>query len=207
MGKLNQGILGPVKKKVGNVFGTGWKGTNVIKANFTPKNPKSQSQQLNRDFIKQLTTACKLIHASVVVPYWNPFHPDIGGWAAILRYNIRNMARPFVWDDFVIADGYLQGANIVSCDYETALGRIFIQWDNSITGNGSDDDWTGLVCFNADLETAYFDSGGTRDEGQQYLQIGQGHNVNDLKVYLFFSNNETPFKTVSHSSFIQPVAV
>ena len=89
MGKLNQGILGSARGKIGNVVGAKWKDLNTVRA-YQPQvhNPKTIGQVKNRNIFTTTVGLCKQ-----VLPYINEAYGSVGNMSPYnkaVSYNCKN---------------------------------------------------------------------------------------------------------------------
>lgn len=89
MGVIKQGILGGVSGKVANVVGSSWKGIAYLKAlPLSVANPNTAAQQLQRGKMREIVEDSRLLLASLLQPFWNPFAQQMSGYNAYVQENI-----------------------------------------------------------------------------------------------------------------------
>lgn len=88
MGKIYQGILGPVSGKVGGSVGGSWKGIATIKG-YQPvvSNPQTASQVANREKMAFVVLFAQAILATVIKPLWDRFASKMSGYNAFVSSN------------------------------------------------------------------------------------------------------------------------
>lgn len=91
MGKIEQGILGGFKGKVGTVVGSGWKGIAVMKAKpISVANPKTAAQESQRGKFKSCSLLASLLLASIVKPLNDRFAQKMSGYNEFIKRNVEN---------------------------------------------------------------------------------------------------------------------
>lgn len=197
---LSQGILGPVKNKVGGVVAASWKGINYVRGYVKPSNPNSAAQQVQRTFFGAIVTAATLILATVIQPFWDPFETQQSGFNGFMQYNLDNMSTPFDYADMVVAKGSLEGETLTSAVY--AASTVTLSWTPSGLGNGEDTDPAYGVVYDADNNIAFVSDGtDTRVDGTIAMVIGAGRTATSLHAYLFFTRGTGETLVVSNSTY------
>jgi hypothetical protein len=172
MGKLLQGINGPISGKVGPVVGYMLNNQAVVRAlagrSKKPLTPKQIHQRkkfaLMNDFLGQLTDLLNLTYGHLVV--------HMTGYNKAFSYNVMNAIRGFYPDISIEYKMVLLGRgdlpNVGSAN-TTALpdGKLEFRWtDNSGTGKAKASDKAFAAVFNEELKDWEYDLNlATRDEG------------------------------------------
>ncbi len=86
MAIINQGILGGVSKRIGNVVGASWKGIPVIRI-YQPNvaNPDTTAQRRQRSDFKLLAHYGSTLLASLIKPLWDRFAIRQSGFNAFIQ--------------------------------------------------------------------------------------------------------------------------
>lgn len=86
MAIINQGILGGVSKRIGNVVGASWKGIPVIRI-YQPNvaNPNTTAQRKQRSDFKLLAHYGSELLATLIKPFWDRFSIRQSGFNAFIQ--------------------------------------------------------------------------------------------------------------------------
>lgn len=199
---LLNGILGPLKNKVGGVIAASWKGINYVRAYAIPANPNTTAQQLQRTHFQQLGLFAKRVLTTIIQPYWDPFYDSMSGYNAFMQYHRLNNTPPFDYADLFAARGTLEGETIDSAVY--AAGNVTVGWTASGLGNGEDTDTSVVLVVDNENDVAFvLDPGDARANEEAVLAIGTGRTVGELKCYLFFVQGTGEDMIVSNSDYAQ----
>ena len=205
MGKIINGILGGVSGKVGGVVGSNWKGIPTLRAYAIPANPQSAGQTTQRNKFAAVLAFLKLILATVIQPYWDPFATGQSGYNAAMSVNLLAWADSTAFDDAIVSTGSLESETIDSCLYDA--GAITLTWTAAGLGNGLATDYAVAVIVDTDNNIAFVQDGDApRDEELVEMSIGAGRTVANLKAYLFFYRGSGETLEVSNSDFHQVTA-
>ncbi len=207
MGKLNSGITGPIYGKVGGVVGFNWKGVNAIRSYAIPANPQTSLQQAERSKFAFIVHVAKIILATVIQPFWDPFASGMSGWNLFTRKNRLVVTSDGDYQNIIAAFGDLEPETITSATYDASTGNCHISWSQSGLGNGQDDDDSCLLVIDSANNVAFFTStNAPRSDGGGIVSIGTGRNASDLKAYLFFKRGSGSDLMVSNSDYAQVTA-
>lgn len=153
MGVIKQGILGGFSGKVANVVGSSWKGIAVIKSlPLSVANPNTSGQQAQRGAMTQIVIAARVMLASLLQPYWNPFAQRMSGYNAFVKENIATFATAgfTVFADFFSMRGSLLGITLVNTSATAGAAEVLIEWDdNSGTADALGTDNAVVVYYNS----------------------------------------------------------
>lgn len=134
MGVIKQGILGGFSGKVANVVGSSWKGIAVLKSlPLSVANPNTAGQQEQRGKMREVVAAARILLASIIQPFWNPFAQGMSGYNRFVSTNIdafdeTSLATP---GDFYSQRGSLLGAPITSVVADDSGNTIIVNWTNN----------------------------------------------------------------------------
>ena len=132
MAIINQGILGGLRKKVGNVVGASWKGIPVLKI-YQPvvSNPKTAAQVQVRTGFKNFAGLASLILASFIKPLWDRNAVRMSGYNAFMNANKAGVAGnldPY-GEDLVPTKGKMDATAIATAT--ASASALTLSWDGS----------------------------------------------------------------------------
>lgn len=199
---LMNGILGPLKNKVGGVIAASWKGINYVRSYVIPEDPQTAAQVTERTHFGALGLFAKRILTTVIQPYWDPFYSQMSGYNAFIQYHRLNTDPPMDPADLFVARGNLESETLLTAVY--AAGEVEFTWTPAGLGNGLDTDNVCSVVVDMENDVAFVQDGvATRVDGSDTLQLGTGRTVAQLKGYVFFYRGSGETLEVSNSDFIQ----
>lgn len=153
MGVIKQGILGGFSGKVAGVVGSSWKGIAVIKSlPLSVANPKTAGQVAQRGAMTQIVIVSRLLLASILQPFWNPFAQKMSGYNAFVKENIDTFTTAgfTVFADFFSMRGSLINADTLAASASAGGTDIDLTWvDNSGTADALATDEAVVVYYNA----------------------------------------------------------
>jgi hypothetical protein len=204
MGLLQNGILGKMTGKVAGVVGSSWKGRNTVRAYAIPSNPNSVAQQAQRALVEMVGKFGKLILASIIQTYWNPFAGNLSGWNKFTKTNLDLVSLPTDFDKLVTGAGSLEGALITAAEYTSGTGNLDVTWPGTHLGNGLDTDEAAIVIYDSVNQVAFVSDGdATRVDASATIAVGTGRTSANLKAYLFFHRGTGSDLIVSPSDYAQ----
>ncbi len=207
MGKINAGITGPLFGKVGGVVGFNWKGINAIRAYAVPANPNTSAQQAERTKFSFIVSVAKLILATILQTYWDPFATAMSGWNLFTQKNRATVTGDGDYQNIIMAFGDLEQETITKAYYTAENGDIDIQWSPSGLGNGEDTDQSVGVIIDDENNIAFVcDDSGTRSQQESMFNIGAGRDLSHLHAYLFFFRGTGSDLMVSNSSYSEVIS-
>jgi len=163
MGKIKSGILGGFSGKVGSVVGTSWKGIDVMKARpVSVANPRTPAQNLQRGKMREIVSDARLLLASIIQPFWNPFAQQQSGYNAFVSenigsYNETGISAPA---DMFMTRGSLLGVAGGSVSVNAATNTVTLTYtDNSGQADALATDELVLVVYNETTDTWSMESG------------------------------------------------
>ena len=207
MGKINQGILGGLSGKVGNVIGGNWKGIDYLRIKpSNVANPRTEGQvnqrnkftatleflQPNKDFIK-----VGYKNYAIKKTEFNAAMSEILGNA------ITGVAPNFEVDyaNALLSKGSLSTALNPTFDLTTP-GNVTFEWDdNSTDGNANATDKAMLLVYNPDRrESIFILDGAARSSTTEILTIPASYSGEDVQIYMAFVSEDG--SKVSNSSYL-----
>ena len=135
MAILNQGILGGISGKIGNVVGSSWKGIATLRAKaLSIANPRTTKQITQRKLFATVTKFASSILATVVIPLWNRSAVRMSGYNSFVRSNIAafgdgNFSNP---SEFVLSKGKMAATTIDLSSPSNADTSIDISFDANV---------------------------------------------------------------------------
>ncbi|MFK5894423.1 MAG: DUF6266 family protein, partial [Pseudomonadota bacterium] len=153
MGVIKQGILGGFSGKVANVVGSSWKGIAVLKSlPLSVANPKTVGQVAQRGAMTQIVAASRLLLASLLQPYWNPFAQKMSGYNAFVKENIDTFTTAgfTTFANFFSMRGSLLGVVVSTVTADDSDNLVTVNWaDNSGTADALATDEMIITYYNA----------------------------------------------------------
>src|SRR5690554_721588 len=211
MAIINQGILGGVSGKIGNVIGGTWKGIDYLRIKpSSVANPKTDGQVDQRSkfstvlrFLQPMTDFLRVgfkLYANKMTQF-----------NAAMSYNLFNGvtgAYPNYSIDYanaLITRGNLTGA--VGGASSPSAGDVQITWDdNSGSGSALATDKALILLFNATRgESVFTTAGPVRTAGTETISVPSEYTGEDVEVFLGFISEDG--SKVANSSYLGSVTV
>lgn len=204
MGTIKQGLLGGFSGKVGPVVGSSWKGIAVIKSKpLSVTNPNSAGQQAQRGAMSRIVAVARLLLASLIQPYWNPFAQGQSGYNRFVSQNITvfdtsGLATPA---SFYSQRGSLLGAAVSSSTAAAGANTVTVNWTNNAgQSDALGTDEAVIAYYNETQDYWAVDtSGALRSAGTKVITDSLVAASDSLHVYLGFSRPD--ISKVSDSSY------
>ena len=178
MATFNQGIHGKFSGKVGNVIGSSWKGTGVMRIRpASVSNPKTGRQQLQRGKFGLVVRFIQA-HTPLVKSGFKPWATGITPYNAAVSYNLANAITgelPDLSIDFqkvMISRGDLPPAANLTAS-APAPGALLLEWTGTTQLNGArpDDKLMVSVYNESDNVSLAYTSVAERSTGTAELEI------------------------------------
>lgn len=212
MAIINQGILGGVSGKIGNVIGGTWKGIDYLRIKpSSVANPKTEGQ------LDQRSKFAKVLHflqpmTDFLRVGFKLYAIKMTEFNAAMSYNLFNAvlgAYPNYTIDYpnaLVSRGNLKGVANGTTN-STSVAEIDITWDdNSSSGNALATDKSLILILNPDKkESIYTTSGPPRSAGTETLNLPPEYSGDVVEVYLGFVSEDGT--KVSNSSHLGSVTV
>jgi hypothetical protein len=206
MGKINQGILGGLSGKVGNVIGGSWKGIDYIRIKPTSvANPRTEGQVNQRN---KFTATLEFLQPNkdfINVGYKNFAIKKTAfnvAMSEILNNAITGIAPDFSVDyaDALLSKGSLSSA-LNPVMNVSVPGVVSFSWtDNSIESNANVNDKAMLLVYNpSKKESTIVLDGATRSVGADSVNIPFTYSGDSLEIYMAFVAADGK---VSNSSYL-----
>lgn len=115
MGKIRNGILGPMTGKLGGVVGRTWKGLNTL-ASYQPNvsNPRTSLQVAQRTKMKTITQLASELNTLFIKPLWDRFAKNMSGYNAFIQANVSkvNEEGRIDYENLVFSQGKMSAVEI-----------------------------------------------------------------------------------------------
>jgi len=192
MGVIRQGILGGFSGKVGNVVGSSWKGIAVLKSlPLSVANPNTAAQQAQRGKMTGIVAQSRILLASLISVYWNPFAQRMSGYNMFVKENIDT----FVSDTFTtFASWYSTRGSLLGVPSFTGAASaggdtVTLSWtDNSGQADALGTDEAIGVVYNETQDYYLVDAGSAvRSAASLVIADTNVDAADDLHTYLSFS--------------------
>ena len=210
MATMKQGIFGAMSGRVGNVVFSSWKGVPVAKQRpASVANPQTAAQTEQRDRMTGIVAAARILLASIIQPFWNPFAQGQSGYNAFVSENIAAFAGGdlSVPASFYSMRGSLLGVAGLSATANAATDTLNVSWtNNSGQADALSTDQLVVAVWNR-TQGAWFTEVAldTRGAGPHAVTIPGLVAGNVLDVYVSFARPNR--SKVSDSSYISVTAV
>lgn len=212
MGKINQGILGGFRGKVGNVIGGNWKGIDYMRVKPTSvANPKTPGQVGQRTKFSAILQLLQPMKDHIKIGYKN-FAIKKTEFNSAMSYNLNNAIvgeHPNISIDYskvLVSRGKLAEARDASSS-SNAIGQIQINWsDNSDESSANSNDKVFLLVYNKSKgESISIVSDIVRTAESLDLELPDSFHGDAVEVFLSFISDDE--NTVSDSKYAGEVIV
>lgn len=200
----DQGILGPLRGKVGGAVASSWKGINYFKGYVIPANPNTAAQQAQRGRMAAAVALAQQLSSLVVQEYFNPLAIKMSGFNKFIKNNIMNLADTtyYVTTDNVMSVGSLIGAAISNA--ALLAGEVTVTYDDTVQGNGLATDDVDLIVINKETNAVYVNQNTlTRADGSGVVDVGNESDETKLIAFLVCKRGTGSDYTVSNSTSFQ----
>ncbi len=208
MGKINQGILGGVSGKVGNVVGGNWKGIDYLRIMpASVANPKTPAQLDQRSkfvtvlkFLQAITQFLRIGYKNYAVKM-TQFNSAM---SEVLKNAVTGSYPNFEIDysNVLVSKGSLPNAQDVNMTLD-AEGDIQLSWtDNQGNGGAFADDTLMYVVYCPELKEAIFlnDGGASRSDQAQTIALPDTYISNDVHVFVSMISSDS--RSISNSTYV-----
>lgn len=219
MAIFSQGILGGFSGKVGNIVGSSWKGTNVMKIRpssvTNPNTEKQQNQRLRFALVGRFLQA----HRNLVNIGFNAYKPGMSATNAAMSYNLSNAITgdfPDLSIDFSKVQLSRGSLNLLTQASVTAPepSAVLINWsDNSGIMNALASDQLSVGLFDPGSgESVYFINCASRADASISLNTPVEWTGRKVEVLAFFSTGtnlimNTKRQSVSNTQWLGSVVL
>ena len=210
MATMKQGILGGLSGRVGNIVFSSWKGIAVAKSRpLSVANPQTAAQTEQRDRMSGIVRDARILLASLIQPFWNPFAQGQSGYNAFVSENIAAYAGGDLSDpaSFFLTRGSLLGVAGLSATANAATDTVTVSWTNN---SGQSDalatDQLVVGIYNNATQQWVIEAGiDTRASSPHNISVPGLAAGNVLQVFVAFARPNR--SKVSDSSRVQVTAV
>jgi hypothetical protein len=209
MAIINQGILGGLSGKVGQVIGASWRGINYLRIYAVPSNPQTAAQTLQRTKFSHCVALAKSVLSTICNKFWENMFPQMSGFNALVKKNL-----PLCEEDGtlgvsnVISAGSLECINLSAGTYNPGTGAVSCTFSPVCTGNGLASDKVVIVVYDRFERFSYVnDTGVLRSAGTITAALPAGLTAADLLAFAFVYRGTAPNYEIANSSSWQLAAV
>lgn len=201
MGVILNGILGGFSGKVGPVVGGKWKDVDYMRSYVVPANPNTTGQQTVRNKFSQLVATGRLLIASILQPFWDPFQASMSGFNAWISQNYAlSDANGDIDETAIISKGTLYKQEIGNADYNDSTGVVTYSWNEVLVANQLTTDLAYAVVYDTVAKLFYFNvTGVQRNLETITVTIPSGLTPTNVIAFLFFSQGTGSELIVSDS--------
>ena len=201
MSKLQTGILGGPKGKVGGVVGFRWKDKDCIRGYAIPANPNTTAQQTQRGLMKSCVAFAKLLVGQVFNAYTDKFIRSMSGFNYFVKSNITLFDGSTDYAAIKVTEGQLFVPTIASAVY--SAGDITIEYSDALGNNGLATDKVYAVAYHKPTGIMYFPAAeADRDTALIIVTAPAGLTPGDFVVYAFAAQyTRTLVTMISNSSY------
>ena len=204
MAKMKQGIFGGLSGKVGNLTGSSWKGTPVVKSR--PQSvayPATTGQVAQTTKMSAIVAFCKLILSGWIKPLWDRAAVGMSGYNAFVKANIAEFADGEINDyaNLIMSKGTMASTSFVAPIVEDGDLNLVVTWNGaSFSGLQLSDDVAFLAVINETTGEVAVVSGALRNSGTATILLADGASTGDiLHFYLAFKRSNGT--VISNSSY------
>jgi hypothetical protein len=152
--KLQTGILGGPKGKVGGVVGFRWKDKDCIRGYAIPANPNTTAQQTQRGLMKNCVAFAKLLVGQVFNKYTDKFIRSMSGFNYFVKANIKVFDGTTDYSAIKVTEGQLYAPEAVTATL--GVGSVTVAFNENLGNNGAATDKVYAVCFDETTGIMYF---------------------------------------------------
>jgi hypothetical protein len=208
MGKIKEGAAGDFVGKVGNIYGSTWRGINYIKSrpnNF--RDAKSEKQINQRTRFAACSSLARYLDSTMIKDIWNKQAKKMTGRNLFIKKNITAFGKDGKIEDFSKIQTSI-GNRFSVKDFEVEQSKLnpsslIIKWtdyDDLKKYNSDDRVILAIVFFNGDDYTCLCNTvNELRKDCETVLDIGFIPDNRTLHLYLTFADNK--FEEYSESMY------
>jgi hypothetical protein len=138
MAKVQGGLLGSFRGKVGGLVGLSWKGMQTVRGFVKPANPNTDGQKAQRGVFKQCSLLAISLLGPVLQPYMDPFIRGMSAFNWFIKKNISLFPSPIDYSKLILTEGQLFPAPITAIG--AIVGMISPSTGTGLGSNGLDSD-------------------------------------------------------------------
>jgi hypothetical protein len=199
--KLQTGILGGPKGKVGGVVGFRWKDKDCIRGYAIPANPNTTAQQTQRGLMKDCVAFAKLLVGQVFNAYTDKFIRSMSGFNYFVKANIKLFDGSTDYAAIKVTEGQLFVPGVTSANYSSNV--IEIGYSDALGNNGLATDKVYAIAYHKPTGIMYFPAAeSARSASGINLTVPSGLTAADFVVYAFAAQyTRTLVTMISNSSY------
>lgn len=205
---MKQGIFGGLSGKVGNLTGSSWKGTPVVKSR--PQSvayPATTGQVAQTTKMSAIVAFCKLILSGWIKPLWDRAAVGMSGYNAFVKTNIAEFADGEINDyaNLVMSKGTMAATSFLIEPPVATDEGLAISWaSSSLTGLQLASDISFVCVINETTGEVVINSGALRSASASGVTFSAPLAAADvLHVYLAFKRaNGTVISNNSYSTVV-----
>jgi hypothetical protein len=192
MAKMNQGILGGLSGKIGNVVGSSWKGISVLKTlPLSVANPKTAAQVSNRTEFSNVVVFAVLILTGIIKPLLDRIAVKQSGYNLFVSLNKSLFAgeQPSTPANLVISQGTVTAVANLAGTTGPGATDFTVSWDdNSGVGDALATDEAYIVIQNINSGEIAMSSGDAiRSDGTVAITVSADFGSTDTaNVWMAF---------------------
>ena len=160
MARMQRGILGGLRGKIGNVVGSNWKGIDTLRSlPISVANPRSAGQVAQRTKFTAVVGFASTALTSIVKPLWDRFAQYESGYNAFVSANINAYSSDGVVDTnkIVTSRGSLTPAARLGATLNSNGIQVTLTWvNNAGVGSALNADLAYMAVYHKRLDTWYF---------------------------------------------------
>lgn len=210
MAKMKQGIFGGLSGKVGNLTGSSWKGTPVVKSR--PQSvayPATTGQVAQTTKMSAIVAFCKLILSGWIKPLWDRAAVGMSGYNAFVKANIAEFADGEINDyaNLVMSKGTMSPTSATDWNLNSGATVSTIEWNGAeVSGLQLPTDVAYALIINETTGEVSVASGAARSTGELSIDFADPLALGDVcHCYLAFKRaNGTVISSNSYSKIVVP---
>lgn len=191
---MKQGIFGGLSGKVGNLTGSSWKGTPVVKSR--PQSvayPATTGQVSQTTKMSAIVAFCKLILSGWIKPLWDRAAVGMSGYNAFVKANIAEFADGEINDysALVMSKGTMQAPVLMSLAPNAGADSLGFRWQGQgLSGLELNTDIAFCLYINETSGAVKVGSGSLRSDGGYSLMLDEDLAEGDvIHQYLAFKRS------------------
>jgi hypothetical protein len=204
MAKMKQGIFGGLSGKVGNLTGSSWKGTPVVKSR--PQSvayPATTGQVAQTTKMSAIVAFCKPILSSWIKPLWDRAAVGMSGYNAFVKANIAEFADGVVdsYSTLAMSRGTMAATRIETVVFSNLNKVVTLTWDtSSMSGLQNSTDIAYACCINPQTGKVSVNSGVLRSVGSIAVTFPDSQGEDGV-MYSYLAFKRSNGTVVSNNSF------
>lgn len=201
---MKQGIFGGLSGKVGNLTGSSWKGTPVVKSR--PQSvayPATTGQVAQTTKMSAIVAFCKPILSSWIKPLWDRAAVGMSGYNAFVKANIAEFEDGVIdsYSSLAMSRGTMGATPISTVVFSDSNKVVTLTWDAlSISGLQNSSDIAYACCINPANGKVAVNSGVLRSVGSISVTFPNTQDDNGV-MYSYLAFKRANGTVISNNSF------